>query len=191
MSNQNEKCIKPYSKALLELGLNFYLEKDTSNPHEFYQIIFDMEKVLTILNLTPGLEKYLSNPVINITDKITVLKKSCFTEKTSKITEQFLILLITKKRIKYLKSILQRFLKKSYLFIRLKFIKVYSVVPLNHIQKNEIRNYFTKEKSFFSKVSLIHVIDKEILGGIIINTNSLVIDLSLRRELNLLLNKIK
>ena len=74
------KIANPYSEALLQLGLNLYLKEENANTQVFFQIIFDMENLLTLLKLTPVLEKYLSNPLIPDKDKKDVLEK-CLTKK--------------------------------------------------------------------------------------------------------------
>ena len=75
------KIANPYSEALLQLGLDLYLKEGNADTEVFFQIIFDMENLLTILKLTPTLEQYLANPLIADNDKKNVLKK-CLTTKT-------------------------------------------------------------------------------------------------------------
>ena len=71
------KIANPYSEALLQLGLNLYLKEENADTQVFFQIIFDMENLLTILKLTPVLEKYLANPLILDKDKKNVLETMC------------------------------------------------------------------------------------------------------------------
>lgn len=192
------KIANPYSEALLQLGLNLYLKEKNADTQVFFQIIFDMESLLTLLKLTPVLEKYLSNPLVPDKDKKDVLKK-CLTKKTSTTTKNFLMLLVDKKRIGFLSTITQTFLNKAYEFICLKFVEVYSAFPLNKEQKEQLVEKlkillgpeFTSSKVYYSKINITFRIDKEILGGFIIKVDSKIIDLSLRGELECLAKQLE
>nr|YP_011007353.1 ATP synthase CF1, subunit delta [Scytothamnus australis]WAM64782.1 ATP synthase CF1, subunit delta [Scytothamnus australis] len=192
------KIASPYSEALLQLGLNLYLKEETSDTQIFFQIIFDMESLLTILKMTPVLENYLANPLVTDKDKKDVLNK-CLTKNTSPTTKNFLMLLVDKKRIGYLQSIIQTFLNKAYDFVCLKFVEVYSALPLNQDQKAQLVEKlkillgpeFTSSKIYYSKINITFLIDKEILGGFIIKVDSKIIDLSLRGELECLAKQME
>nr|AVZ00574.1 ATP synthase CF1 delta chain [Fucus spiralis] len=192
------KIANPYSEALLQLGLNLYLKEKNTDTQVFFQIIFDMENLLTLLKLTPVLEKYLSNPLIPDNDKKNVLEK-CFTKKTSNTTKNFLMLLVDKKRIGFLQTIIQTFLNKAYDFVCLKFVEVYSAYPLNKEQKEQLVEKlkillgpeFTTSKVYYSKINVTFRVDKEILGGFIIKVDSKIIDLSLRGELECLAKQLE
>ncbi|CAN0323089.1 unnamed protein product [Ascophyllum nodosum] len=192
------KIANPYSEALLQLGLNLYLKEKNTDTQVFFQIIFDMENLLTILKLTPVLEKYLSNPLIPDNDKKDVLEK-CLTKKTSNTTKNFLMLLVDKKRIGFLQTIIQTFLNKAYDFVCLKFVEVYSAYPLNKEQKEHLVEKlkillgpeFTTSKVYYSKINVTFRVDKEILGGFIIKVDSKIIDLSLRGELECLAKQLE
>ena len=185
------KIANPYSEALLQLGLNLYLKEDRADTQVFFQIIFDMENLLTLLKLTPVLEKYLSNPLIPDEDKKNVLEK-CLTKKTSLTTRNFLMLLVDKKRIGFIEPIIQIFLNKAYEFVCLKFVEVYSASALTKDQKDQLIEklkillgpQFITSKVYYSKINVTFRIDKGILGGFIIKVDSKIIDLSLRGELD-------
>lgn len=192
------KIANPYSEALLQLGLNLYLKEQTADTQVFFQIIFDMENLLTILKLTPVLENYLANPLISDKEKKAVLEK-CLTKKTSATTKNFLMLLVDKKRIGFLSIITQTFLNKAYDFVCLKFVDVYSAAPLTKAQKTQLVEKlklllgpeFTTSKVYYSKINVTFHIDKEILGGFIIKVDSKIIDLSLRGELECLAKQME
>lgn len=184
------KIANPYSEALLQLGLDLYLKEGNADTQVFFQVIFDMENLLTILKLTPTLEKYLANPLIKDEDKKNVLQK-CLTTKTSPTTKNFLMLLVDKKRIGFIQIITQTFLNKAYDFVCLKFVEVYSASLLSKDQKTQLVEKlkillgpeFTTSKTYYSKINVTFKIDEEILGGFIIKVDSKIIDLSVRGEL--------
>nr|YP_011007071.1 ATP synthase CF1, subunit delta [Phaeostrophion irregulare]WAM64358.1 ATP synthase CF1, subunit delta [Phaeostrophion irregulare] len=191
------KVANPYSEALLQLGLNLYL-KEENDTQVFFQIIFDIENLLTILKVTPILENYLSNPLVRDSDKKSVLEK-CLTKNVSSTTRNFLMLLVEKKRIGFLKLIGQTFLNKAYSFVCLKFVDVYSAYPLTKGQKKQLLEKlkillgpeFTTSTVYYSKINIIFHIDKELLGGFVIKVDSKIMDLSLRGELQSLAKKME
>lgn len=192
------KIANPYSEALLQLGLNLYIKEEDADTQVFFQIIFDMENLLTILKLTPLLEKYLANPLVPNKDKKDVLEK-CLTKKASSTTKNFLMLLVDKKRIGFIQAITQTFLNKAYDFVCLKFVEVSSASTLSKEQKiqlvEKLKNLlgpeFTTSKVYYSKINVTFRIDKEILGGFIIKVDSKIIDLSLRGELESLAKQME
>ena len=192
------KIANPYAEALLQLGLNLYLKEENADTQVFFQIIFDMENLLKILELTPVLEQYLANPLIPNKDKKEVIEK-CLTKKTSSTTKNFLMLLVDKKRIGYLQIITQTFLNKAYEFVCLKFVNVYSAFSLTKEQKVQLVEKlkvllgpeFTTSKVYYPKINVTFRVDKEILGGFIIKVDSKIIDLSLRGELESLARQME
>lgn len=192
------KIANPYSEALLQLGLNLYLKEKNADTEVFFQIIFDMENLLSILKLTPVLESYLSNPLIPDQDKKKVIER-CLTAKTSSTTKNFLMLLVDKKRIGFLQIITQTFLNKAYDFVCLKFVEVYSAAKLNKEQKTKLIEKlkvllgpeFTTSKTYYPKINVTFLINKEVLGGFIIKVDSKIIDLSLRGELESLAKQME
>nr|YP_011007493.1 ATP synthase CF1, subunit delta [Sporochnus bolleanus]WAM64922.1 ATP synthase CF1, subunit delta [Sporochnus bolleanus] len=192
------KIANPYSEALLQLGLNLYLKEEPTETQVFFQIIFDMENLLTILKLTPVLEKYLANPLILDEDKKAVLEK-CLNKKTSSTTKNFLMLLVDKKELVIFKLLPKLFLNKAYNFVCLKFVEVYSASTLNQEQKTQLIEKlkillgpeFKTSKVYYSKINVTFRVDKEILGGFIIKVDSKIIDLSLRGELERLAKQME
>lgn len=199
MSNAivGSKIANPYSEALLQLGLNLYL-KEENDTQVFFQIIFDMENLLTLLKLTPVLQDYLANPLVSNKNKKNVLEK-CLTQNVSLTTRNFLMLLVDKKRIGFLPLIIQTFLNKAYDFVCLKFVEVYSAYPLSKEQKKQLVDKlkillgpeFTTSTVYYSKITVAFNVDKEVLGGFIIKVDSKIIDLSLRGELQSLSKQIE
>lgn len=182
------KIADPYAEAFFQLGLDLYIK--TNNPDIFYKLIFDIQDFLELLSQTPELDDFLKNPLNSIILKKNILEK-VLENKLSLHTLNFLNLLIDKKRINAIDSIGKRFLDKGYEFVCIKFVEVWSTIELNQkqqevlIQKitNIIGPSFTEPFVQSSNIQLTLIIDKKILGGLIIKIDSKVIDLSLRSEL--------
>lgn len=193
----NSKITQPYAEALFQLGLSLYF--DESKADMFFQILFDLQNFLALISTTPLLNKYLANPLIPDKDKKNILKK-CLRKKANIHTKNFLDLLVDKKRIGFVKLILQGFLEKSYEFLCLRFVEVRATQDLNKKQRsvlaNKIRMMFgpafeaSSLRKQYPNMTITVTIEKEILGGLIIKIGSKIIDLSLRGELEQLAQQL-
>lgn len=190
MSNKlsSIKIADPYAEAFFQLGLDLYIK--TNNSDIFYKLIFDIQDFLELLVKTPELDNFLKNQLNSTIVKKNILNK-VLEKKLSIHTINFLNLLIDKKRISSIDSIGKLFLDKAYEFVCIKFVEVWSTIELNQNQQEAlIQNInrilgpsFTKPYLQPLNIQLTLMIDKKILGGLIIKIGSKVIDLSLRSEL--------
>lgn len=182
------KIADPYAEAFFQLGLGLYITND--NPDIFYKLIFDIQDFLELLSETPELSSFLKNPLTSEILKKNILNK-VLENKVSVHTINFLNLLIDKKRINSIESIGKRFLDKAYEFVCIKFVEVWSTIELTQKQQETIIHkinvilgpVFTEPYVQSSNIQLTLIVDKKILGGLIIKMGSKVIDLSLRSEL--------
>lgn len=182
------KIADPYAEAFFQLGLGLYITNDNSDI--FYKLIFDIQDFLELLSETPELDGFLKNPLNSEILKKNILNK-ILENKVSLHTINFLNLLIDKKRISSIESIGKRFLDKAYEFVCIKFVEVWSTIELTQKQQETIIHkinlllgpIFTEPYVQSSNIQLTLIVDKKILGGLIIKMGSKVIDLSLRNEL--------
>lgn len=182
------KIADPYAEAFFQLGLGLYITNDNSDI--FYKLIFDIQDFLELLSETPELDGFLKNPLNSEILKKNILNK-ILENKVSLHTIKFLNLLIDKKRISSIESIGKRFLDKAYEFVCIKFVEVWSTIELTQKQQETIIHkinlllgpIFTEPYVQSSNIQLTLIVDKKILGGLIIKMGSKVIDLSLRNEL--------
>lgn len=189
MSNKMiaKKIATPYAEALVQIGVNLYIE---TNSDIFYQLIFDIHEILDILRANPELMSFLKNPLNSAEQQKSILRK-CLSPKTTSTTISFLNLLIDKKRINLLESICETFLEKAYKFLCVEFVEVFSPIELTAKQEEILRKkistmlgpVFIAPYSQEPHLQLTINIDYRILGGLIIKVGSKVIDLSLRGEL--------
>lgn len=185
-----ENIAKPYAEAFYQFTINLCLE----NPGKlnlFYNLMFDMQDIERILLENKTLQDCLNSPVISDLDKKAILNK-CFSGKIDSNVLNFLKLVVDKKRIQYLDTIIQLYLDKVYVFLGVKFVEVWSAVELTTTQK---QNLISQLKTILEPVSLYkgytppvkvqlrENIDPTILGGLIIKIDSKIIDLSLRGDL--------
>jgi F-type H+-transporting ATPase subunit delta len=185
---ESAKIADPYSEALFKLALGLHVTQN--NPDIFYKLIFDIQDFLELFYETPELQKFLRNPLNSTTLKKNILNK-ILKNKISSYTLNFLNLLIDKKRIDNIEKISQKFLEKTYDFVCIKFVEIKSTIKLTQKQQetlilrvNKILGpVFTIPYVQYSNIQLTLIIDKTILGGLIIKIGSKTIDLSLQNEL--------
>jgi len=97
MSSKNLKIAQPYAEAFLELAT-----KDSVDA-----VINDLNYLSLTLTSSEDLKKLLSNPLVNINNKKSILK-SIFGEKIDNKTLKFLLVLCDRGRISYLDSIVAK-----------------------------------------------------------------------------------
>ena len=121
----------PYAEALLLSG-DEKVEKD-------------MVKILDILKEVEPLEDYFVSPKISATTKKEFTKK-IFEKQISSVSLNFLLLLIDRRRINILSSIIEKYLELRNNECNEVNFEITSVVPLNSEQEtnliNELNNHY-------------------------------------------------
>jgi F-type H+-transporting ATPase subunit delta len=146
----------------------------------------DMVKILSLLEEVEPLEDYLVSPRIDATTKKNFIKK-IFENQISSFSINFLLLLIDRRRINILSSIVEKYLElRSNESNEVKF-EITSVVPLNIEQETNLIKEL-KSLSAASEVKLTIKQDSSILGGILVQNGSQFIDLSINGELRSISN---
>lgn len=163
---------KPYAEALFTASDN--------------EIISDMIRIREILNEVKQLEEYFASPIVDAKTKKLFVKKA-FDQKISNITLNFLLLLIDRKRINILSAITDNYIQIKNRRLREQDFEITTVVPLTDDQNTELRELLKKLSA--ARVLKITVKqDPTIFGGLLIQTGSRVIDLSVHGELRKISN---
>ena len=162
----------PYAEALLLSG-DEKVEKD-------------MVKILDILKEVEPLEDYFVSPKISATTKKEFTKK-IFEKQISSVSLNFLLLLIDRRRINILSSIIEKYLELRNNECNEANFEITSVVPLNSEQETNLINEL-KSLSNAEVVKLTVKQDPSILGGLLVQNGSQFIDLSINGELRSISN---
>ena len=174
MSNQsfNEKVAKPYAEALIEHAKNINL---------LSQVTIELSSISAVLSESRDLEIFLLNPLINNSIKKTVLRK-LFQNQVNDFIVNFLLVLVDRRRIAFLSSIIDKYLELTYQLESLTIAELYSVVDINETQQN---NLIQKVKAMTNsqKVKLVMNKDPNLIGGFVIKIGSKIIDASLAGRL--------
>ena len=171
------KISKPYANALLEIAKsNDCIDAITS----------DLTDFRTVVSSILGLQNYLNSPIIDNSTKKELLE-ILVESKLNPNTLNFILVLIDRRRIKYLDAIGEKFLELVRIFKGIKIVNLQTVLPLSYEQEEELINRL-KLVTDSKEINLIRKLDKKILGGIIIQIDSQVIDMSLRGKLKQIAN---
>lgn len=177
---KNLKPARRYSKALFEL---------TKELGGFENVYKDLEFIQETISKNEELASFLNNPIVSKADKNDVLKE-IFTGKTQAKLLDFLLLLNEENRLNLLGEILSAYREDNERASNVLKAGVVSAVELNKSQKERIISKL--ENKFEGKtIKPEFMLNKEILGGLIVKINDTVIDLSLQNKLKNLKNMIE
>ena len=157
----------PYAEALL-LSSEDKVEKD-------------MIKILEILNEVEPLEEYFVSPNIDAKTKKEFVTK-IFEKQISNVSLNFLLLLIDRRRINILSAIIEKYLELRNIEGNEAEFEITTVVPLSSEQETSL----AKELKILSGANAVKLTIKQdptILGGMLVQTGSKFIDLSINGEL--------
>jgi F-type H+-transporting ATPase subunit delta len=166
------KIATPYARALFD----FSVEKNI-----MHQITADFQNLETFLEKTAELTEYLNNPLVNQDAKREILTKTLQSEVNTE-TFKFLMVLVNRKRINLLKSIIAIYLELVYETASIKMIEVSTAFPFTNLQKNTLIQKL-KELTNAREIRLIINVDSSLIGGFLIKTESKVIDFSVKNQL--------
>ena len=161
-----------YSRALFEV---------CTESNELEKIESDVNNFLLILNSSSDVENFIKNPTQNFDQNSSVVNLLSDKLKFSKNLKNFLLLLIEKRRIFFVKKILESFIKlcsKKRGEIKASLIssKELSTTELEQISKD-------LSSSMGSTIKFDYKVDKSLIGGLKLQLGSFMVDTSIRNKL--------
>jgi F-type H+-transporting ATPase subunit delta len=164
--------LDPYAQALLSLG------QSSSLVERFGE---DAAYILDVMASSAELNQFLANPFTDDSVKQTVIRQ-VFGAQVHPMMQNFLLLLVDKRRIPFLAGICQQYQVLMRKLNQTVLAEVTSAVELTEAQKQSIREKVTAMTAAH-QVDVVTAIDPELIGGVIIKVGSQVIDASLRGQL--------
>ena len=162
-----------YSRALL---LSVKNEKDIDIIYKNFKNFVDLIKNNT------ELEKVFCSPLIKLSKKINCIKLICNKTNYQKIFINFLLTLTNHGKLPVVSSIFEKFnetLNEKQGILK---VKITTSDILDKKLEIDLKNKLSKHLN--SKIELNKVVNPEIIGGIIIQIKSLMIDQSIRSKLS-------
>ena len=168
-----------YSLALFELSE----ENNLLN-----QIEGHSSSMLDLINQSKDFCNLIKDPTINQEDLSKIINKISENNKFDKLFINFLNFLIQKRRFFYIERILKSFIetcsrKRGELKAELR-----SAKNLSNDEISEITDVLTK--NFNSKIKLNYKYDKSLIGGLVLQVGSTMVDTSIKNKLQKIENRM-
>ncbi len=173
------KVANRYSQALFEVGIeNNNLEK-LLNDLEIFSEIFTKSKEFKIVMETSAVSREEKKAIIE-----ELAKKFNF----DSLSINFFKLLVDKNKIKFITTITEVFRKKYRDYVGIADYEVISAIDLDAKIINDIKKKL--EKKTGKKIEIKSKVEPEIIGGLIVKTEGLIYDGSLKSHLLKIKEKI-
>lgn len=158
---------KRYAQALLELS-----ERDVESVRQ------EFEGFVEIYKSDKDFSNFLLDPRIKVDNKLIAVR-NIFTDRLSKNMLNFVLLLITKKRITNVHEIYEQFVYFVNERTKVLDIKIITAKPLEEQQLSNIKDKF-RNKYNASAVKSTEIIDTSIIGGVKVIIGDKVYDGSIK-----------
>ncbi len=169
----SSEILQRYALALYELS------KENGKTEDF---VLNMKSFMKIFNASNDLQNFVKNPTNSVENQKAVFEKILTLMNFNKILKNFFFVLISKKRIFYLDKIIEQFLK----LISSKSGEVSgNIISPSQIEEKIILQ-IEKEISENIKrtIKLKPLVDESLIGGVVVQIGSLMIDTSIKNKLN-------
>ncbi len=146
------------------------------------EVLRDLQLLRKLLQDTPGLERFFSNPTLPVAVKLDFIKTNLFPH-VQEITRKFVTLVIQKNRLTLLAAMLEAFMALEETSRNVYRATVTSAVALSEKQLQSLAEKM-QAKSPGRTFILNNQVEPSLLGGFRIQQSDLVTDASLRFQLN-------
>jgi F-type H+-transporting ATPase subunit delta len=163
----NPRLATRYAKSLLGLAI----EKG-----QLEQVYADMQWLQSVCKSNPDFVNMLRSPVIKSDAKGKIVM-AVAQDNIGQLTREFIRLLITKGREGALPEISTEFIKQYKDYKKIRIVKVTTAVPLSDELKEGIVR-FIKSTTDIQNLELETIVDKDIIGGIIMQAGDKLVDAS-------------
>jgi len=171
VENINEIC-RRYANALI---------LSSTEENDLKKISQNFEHFNEVLKTSNDLSKYIKNPLINSQKKSLVLKKICKSFSYNQFFQGFISVLTKHGKINLQEKIYNEYKRIIDFRAGLTEIIVTTSEPLNKDVEQKLKKKLSE--SLKLKIKLKKIIDKDIIGGIIIKIRSIMIDNSIKSKL--------
>ncbi|WP_341763648.1 ATP synthase F1 subunit delta [Candidatus Tisiphia endosymbiont of Beris chalybata] len=164
----NNQLVQNYTSALFENALAAALEE---------KILTQIKRIDVLIQGDQKIKDIMLSPIAKYRDKLTLIELITKHLNTELIVKQFLLILLKHSRLSILPNIVslyQDLLNKNR---NVKIVKITSSKLLQAEEKNWLKKYL--EENFHQKVAINFELNPSIIGGIILQYDSLVKDYSI------------
>ena len=178
--NRQTVSVSRYANALFQLSKEAKVIDTVSN---------DLTSLEVTINSDVEILKFIQNPSIKKSLKVQFFNTVSQKLELSKLTENFIGLIIKKNRVHYILEMIRAF---NDLLSELKGIKSANITSAYKLSDEEVSKIKMKLKDKFNSDFNINLLkDSSLIGGLKIQVGSQMIDSSIKNQLNLLKAKMK
>jgi len=175
----SETSASRYSLALYELAT----EANTLNEIEDHS-----SSIINLIVTCEDFSSLIKDPTNNKKDQLNALKKISEQYKLNELLTKFLSFLIIKRRFFYVKKILKSFIETCSIKRGELKAELTSAKNLTEKEVNNIKEELTK--NFSSKIKLNYKHDASLIGGLIVQVGSTMVDTSIKNKLQQIENRM-
>ena len=168
-----------YSLALYELAI----ENNVLNDVENHSI-----SVIDLITSSEDFKSLIKDPTINKDDQLNALNKISEQYKLNELLTKFLSFLVSKTRFFYVDKILKSFVETCSIKRGELKAELISAKGLTENEVNSIKDELTK--NFSSKIKLNYKHDASLIGGLIVQVGSTMVDTSIKNKLQQIENRM-
>ena len=162
-----------YARAIFELA---------QENSELDSIEKNFKDLLLVYNSNKELENFVRNPTKSFENQIEVMNKISELMQFSKLVKDFLSILVTKRRIFFLKKIIASFLKLS---SEKRGELTAQLISSKNLTAEELKNISDElSKVVGSEINFDYKVDQNLIGGFKMQIGSLMIDTSIKNKLS-------
>ena len=174
----SDTSVNRYSLALYELA-----EENKS----IYEIEEQSSAFINLISRSDDFNSLIKDPTNKKEDLLNVIMKISEQYKLNNLLTKFLSFLTVKRRLFFVEKILKNFIETCSKKRGEIVAKLTAAKELNDNEVNKIKEELTK--NFSSKIKLQYKFDPSLIGGLIIQVGSTMIDTSIKNKLQQLENK--
>jgi F-type H+-transporting ATPase subunit delta len=168
-----------YSLALYELA---------TEANMLSEIEVHSASIINLITLSEDFKFLIKDPTNNKEDQLNALNKISDQYKLNELLTKFLNFLISKRRFFYVEKILRSFVDTCSIKRGELKAELTSAKDLTEIEVNNIKEELTK--NFSSKIKLNYKHDASLIGGLIVQVGSTMVDTSIKNKLQQIENRM-
>ena len=168
----NPRLASRYAKSLIDLAV----EKG-----QLEQVYADMQVLQQICKGNRDFVNLLNSPVINSDTKRKIVE-AVTAGKISTITSAFNALMISKGRENVLPEVVTAFISQYKVYNQIHTVKLTTAIPVSDTVRKSIMDQ-VKKASGFDKIELDEKVDKDIIGGFVLQMGDKLVDASIAYDL--------
>jgi F-type H+-transporting ATPase subunit delta len=175
----SETSASRYSLALYELATESNILSEVED---------HSSSIINLVSLSEDFKSLIKDPTNNKEDQLNALNKISEQYKLNKLLTKFLSFLIFKRRFFYVDKILKSFIETCSTKRGELKAELTSAKDLTESEVNNIKDELTK--NFSSKIKLNYKYDSSLIGGLVVQVGSTMVDTSIKNKLQQIENRM-